>query len=78
MVIRNHCTEAATQDIKLKQTYPSLHFEPLSCERGDSWLASSVSTYYLKATNALDAKCYRCRPSYMWSLYLATILATLY
>ena len=58
--------------------YPSLHLEPLSCERGDSWLASSVSTYFLKATNALDAKCYRCRPSYMWSLYLATILATLY
>ena len=32
----------------------------------------------IKATNALDAKCYRCRPSYMWSLYLETILAILY
>jgi len=33
--------------------------------RGQPYLASYV---IIKATNALDAKRYRCRPSYMWSL----------
>ena len=33
--------------------------------RGETYLATFVT---IKATNALDAKHYRCRPSYMWSL----------